>query len=253
MGDQKRQRSESVIKLLNQRKESKLWYEEANSHIKSGNWEKALHSYNRAVELNPTEKNALVARSKCYILLGQPKKALEDAESALQIDKTFIKAVYQKAEALYFLGDFELALMYYHRGLHVRPDHEGFKLGVQKAQNAIENALGNFSSGLRSKGTSGKSTARATTITTKEEEKVEGSCSKSSHRSAATASTRKSSKNRLIKGLEADKEYLSNLLNNPDIKCKFKENNSDIETCIKETVEYLNERQEFWRQQLPPS
>nr|CAI5855385.1 unnamed protein product [Callosobruchus analis] len=252
MGEQKRQRSESVIKLLNQRKESKLWYEEANSHIKSGNWEKALHSYNKAIELNPTEKNALVARSKCYILLGQPKKALEDAESALQIDKTFIKAIYQKAEALYFLGDFELALMYYHRGLHVRPDHEGFKLGVQKAQNAIETALGAFSASLRSKSTSGKNTARSNL--TKEEDKPEGSGSKSTSRSAATASTRcKSSKNRLLKSLEADKEYLNRLLNNPDIKCKFKEDNSDIENCIKETVEYLNERQEFWRQQLPPN
>lgn len=94
------------------------------------------------MELNPAEKNALVARSKCYILLGNPRKALQDAELALQIEKNCIKAIYQKAEALYYLGDFELSLMYYHRGLHVRPDHEGFKLGVHKAQKAIENAIG---------------------------------------------------------------------------------------------------------------
>lgn len=116
----------------------------------------------QALELNPSEKNALVARSKCYILLGQPKKALQDAELALQIDKNFIKAIYQKAEALYYLGDFELSLMYYHRGLHVRPDHEGFKLGVHKAQKAIENAIGS-SLGFPKKMISSKVSARSGT------------------------------------------------------------------------------------------
>lgn len=97
----------------------------------------------QALELNPMEKNALVARSKCYILLGQPENGLKDAEAALTVDKGFIKAIFQKAESLYYLGDFEHSLMYYHRGLKLRPDHEGFKLGVHKAQKAIENAIGN--------------------------------------------------------------------------------------------------------------
>lgn len=92
--------------------------------------------------MNPTDKNSLVARSKCYILLGQPQNGLKDAEAALAQDKNFTKAIYQKAEALYYLGDFERSLMYYHRGLRIRPEHEGFRMGVQKAQKAIENAIG---------------------------------------------------------------------------------------------------------------
>jgi hypothetical protein len=51
-------------------------------------------------------------------------------------------AIYQKAEALYHLGDFEHSLVFYHRGLHVRPELEQFRLGVQKAREAIENAIG---------------------------------------------------------------------------------------------------------------
>lgn len=94
--------------------------------------------------------------------MGQPKKALQDAELALEIDKNFLKAIYQKAEALYYLGDFELSLMYYHRGLHVRPDHEGFKLGVHKAQKAIENAIGS-SLGFPKKSNSSKASARSGT------------------------------------------------------------------------------------------
>jgi hypothetical protein len=45
----------------------------------------------QALELNPTDKNALVARSKCYLLLGESQKALEDAETALENDKGFIR------------------------------------------------------------------------------------------------------------------------------------------------------------------
>lgn len=52
--------------------------------------------------------------------------------------------------------------MYYHRGLHVRPDHEGFKLGVHKAQKAIENAIGS-SFGFPKKTISSKVSARSGT------------------------------------------------------------------------------------------
>lgn len=33
--------------------------------------------YFQALELNPSDQNALVARSKCYLLLGDPARGLE--------------------------------------------------------------------------------------------------------------------------------------------------------------------------------
>lgn len=94
--------------------------------------------------MNPSDQNALVARSKCYLLLGDPSKGLQDAETALQSDKNNIRAIYQKAEALYFLGQFELSLMYFHRGLRLRPELNSFRLGVQKTQEAIEKTIGDL-------------------------------------------------------------------------------------------------------------
>lgn len=82
----------------------------------------------------PEEKAAYVARSKCYLLLGEPKAALEDAETALRLDPKHAKALLHKAEALYYCGEFELSLVHYHRGLRTRPDLHAFRLGVQKAQ-----------------------------------------------------------------------------------------------------------------------
>jgi len=45
----------------------------------------------QALELSPNDKTALVSRSKCYLLLGQPRLALKDAEVALNEDGTYLK------------------------------------------------------------------------------------------------------------------------------------------------------------------
>ena len=43
---------------------------------------------------------------------------------------------------MYAMGDFEYALVFYHRGDKIRPDIKAFTLGIQKAQEAINNSIG---------------------------------------------------------------------------------------------------------------
>ncbi|XP_031773580.1 tetratricopeptide repeat protein 25 isoform X2 [Apis florea] len=124
--------------------EKKLFVDEAMVHIKNGNYNKAMYLYNKALDLEPNDNNALIARSKCHLLLGEPQKALQDAENALQYkmkNANMANAIYCKAEALYYLGDFEMSLVYYYRGMRIRPEYGQFRLGVQKAKNAIKNIL----------------------------------------------------------------------------------------------------------------
>jgi hypothetical protein len=47
-----------------------------------------------------------------------------------------------KAEAYYYKGDFEHALIYFHRGYQMAPEWEQFRLGMQKAREAIHNSVG---------------------------------------------------------------------------------------------------------------
>ncbi|CDQ87165.1 unnamed protein product [Oncorhynchus mykiss] len=68
--------------------------------------------------------------------------ALRDAEASLYEDKSFLKGLYQKAEALYTMGDFEFDLVFYHRGHKQWPELQEFRLGIQKAQEAIDNSVG---------------------------------------------------------------------------------------------------------------
>ncbi|XP_043760534.1 outer dynein arm-docking complex subunit 4 isoform X2 [Cervus elaphus] len=116
-----------------------------------GEFAKAAHSFSNALHLQSGDKNCLVARSKCFLKMGELEKSLEDAEASLQGDPTFCKGILQKAETLYTMGDFEFALVFYHRGYKLRPDRE-FKVGIQKAQEAINNSVGNLIKGTIKRG-----------------------------------------------------------------------------------------------------
>ena len=52
------------------------------------------------------------------------------------------QGLYEKAEALYAMGEFELALVFFHRGKKIRSDVREFQLGINKAQEAIDNCVG---------------------------------------------------------------------------------------------------------------
>ena len=97
----------------------------------------------QALELHPNHRGALVARSQCYLKLGNATLALRDAEMSFDNDeRTFVTGLLQYAESLYSLGRFEQALIAYHRGLRLRRDMEEFRIGVQKCQDAIKRAIG---------------------------------------------------------------------------------------------------------------
>ncbi|XP_058833570.1 outer dynein arm-docking complex subunit 4 [Topomyia yanbarensis] len=201
--------------------------------IKNRNLDNAVHFLSKALDMNNNDQSALVARSKCYLQLGEPAKALQDAETALLLDKTNIRAIYQKAEALYYLGQFEHSLMFFHRGLRLRPELASFRLGVQKTQEAIENTIGSNTKNLPPK----KPTKVDKPKTTK---KVPLSREEMDKRAAR----------RLLGDLYVDKEYLENLLKHPDLK-KADTNTEGVSELAKDAINFLNNRQEFWRQQKP--
>ncbi|XP_061401623.1 outer dynein arm-docking complex subunit 4 isoform X2 [Musca vetustissima] len=226
----------------------KLFCDQSKNHMKSREYEKALIGYNQALELNSTDINALVSRSKCYLLLGEASKALVDAETALNEDKNNIRAIYQKAEALYYLGQFEQSLMYFHRGARARPELNSFRLGVQKTQEAIENTIG-VKTGKPGASTSTKNKHKKSSDNTP---KSQVNSSARPHRATKPSKTELERRNarKLLGELCVDKEYLENLLKHPDL-VRADTNTENISTYAKEAVDFLNKRQEFWRQQRP--
>merc|ERR1712029_544125 len=110
---------------------------------------KAIESFTKALDMKPDDETCLVVRAKCNLMLGNSTKALEDANQAISIaqedeGKKNIRALNMKAEALYQMGDFEMSLVFYHRGNKLRPELQEFRLGIQKAQEAIDNSIGDL-------------------------------------------------------------------------------------------------------------
>ncbi|XP_021361943.1 tetratricopeptide repeat protein 25-like [Mizuhopecten yessoensis] len=232
-----------------------IYKAEADTLYKQGEYRKSIESYTTALELQPNEKNTLVARSKCHLQLGDTASALLDAETSLSDDKTFHKGVYQKAQALYYQGDFEMALVFYHRGHKLRPELQEFRLGIQKAQEAIDNSVG-------SPDKVQLTTEGDLTFFQKQDEKRlpkrGGGYSMGRSLAQAPIRRRKFDLNRspgnektikqLLGELYGDRQYLERLLKETDPNTNM---GKTISNLVEEGLMYLDTRTDFWRQQKP--
>uniref|UniRef100_A0A3P8YQS2 Outer dynein arm-docking complex subunit 4 n=1 Tax=Esox lucius TaxID=8010 RepID=A0A3P8YQS2_ESOLU len=211
---------------------------EGDQLFHKGEYVKAIESYSTALIIQPDERNCLVARSKCYVKMGDPDNALRDAEASLKEDKEFFKGLYQKAEALYTMGDFEFALVFYHRGHKLRPELQEFRLGIQKAQEAIHNSVGSPSSvKLENKG----DLSFFHQTDDGRESMVKREMKQQNQKMAKL----------LLGELYSDKEYLEKLLKDEDLVKSKMRGGERLQDIIVNCITYLDTRTEFWRQQKP--
>uniref|UniRef100_A0A3P9P1H1 Outer dynein arm-docking complex subunit 4 n=1 Tax=Poecilia reticulata TaxID=8081 RepID=A0A3P9P1H1_POERE len=193
------------------------------------NYKQALNSFTAAVELTPKEKRCYVSRSKCYIQLGQFRNALMDAEASLAEDPLFPEGVYQKAEALYYLGEFEFALVFYRRGLKLRPQMVGWRLGINKAEEAI----------IGSVGSEKKPIAVVKNLTKKDRPPV--------------AMKYERTTRHLLGGFYEHKGFLEKLLKDEDLTKGVTKNGERMGDLLKNCITSLNHCADFWSQEKPIS
>ncbi|XP_007940329.1 outer dynein arm-docking complex subunit 4 [Orycteropus afer afer] len=218
-----------------------------------GEFTKAAQSFSNALHLQNGDKNCLVARSKCYLKMGELEKSLKDAEASLQGDPTFCKGILQKAETLYSMGDFEFALVFYHRGYKLRPDRE-FKVGIQKAQEAINNSVGSPSSiKLENKGDLSFLSKQAENMKAQQKPHPMRHFVQDTKRESRRKSSFMSEKTvrQLLGELYVDKEYLEKLLLDEDLIKGTIKRGVTVEDLIMTGINYLDTRSDFWRQQKP--
>ncbi|NXY36961.1 TTC25 protein, partial [Pomatorhinus ruficollis] len=212
-----------------------------------GQHDKALGCFNDALKLRAGDKHCLITRSKCFLKLGDTENSLKDAEASLQIDKTFSEGLYQKAETLYTMGDFEFALVFYHRGRRLRPDLHKFQLGINKAEEAIVNCIGNPSSvKLESK-------EELCFVSRQAESKKDKQKQQNKPAKDQKQTKKKSPKTeqQLLGALYADKAFLEKLLKDEDLMQSSTRQGVKVMDLVLGGISYLNHRRDFWQQQKP--
>ncbi|CAG02335.1 unnamed protein product, partial [Tetraodon nigroviridis] len=201
-----------------------------------------------ALTLKPGDPNCFVGRSKCYLKMGQYELALEDADASIEKDKTFFEGLYQKAEVLYLMGEFQSALVFYHRGHKLRPYAQMFRLGIQKAEEAIENSVGclegvkteiNVDLSLLPHAERKQPVAADEYLMQEKNQKIQ-----------KTPKNEKTTR-RLLKEFYTDKKYLESLLKDKNLAKSKMKNGEKLKDVIQETLTYLDICTEFWNQEEP--
>ncbi|NXJ85358.1 TTC25 protein, partial [Trogon melanurus] len=216
---------------------------------------KALACFQRALTLRAGDKDCLVARSECHRRLGDLDNALKDAEASLENDKTFAKGLYQKAETLYTMGDFEFALVFYHRGNRVRPDQQKFRLGIQKSEEAILNGIANLSSlKVENKEDLCLLSRQAEDQKDQKLSKKQEPVTKDQKWMRKWEPVRNPKIERQLLGdLYADKVFLEKLLKDKDLMESRTKQGTKVADLVLGGLSYLDTRREFWQQQNPIS
>ncbi|XP_064256136.1 outer dynein arm-docking complex subunit 4 isoform X1 [Passer domesticus] len=224
---------------------------EGTSLSRRGQHDKALGCFNDALKLRAGDKHCLITRSRCFLRLGDTENSLKDAEASLQIDSTFYEGLYQKAEALYAMGDFEFALVFYHRGRRLRPDLHKFQLGINKAEEAIINCIGNPSSVKLESKEELCFVSRQAELQSKNNKQKQQNKTKDQKDQKQTKKQSPKTEQELLGQLYADKAYLEKLLKDEDLMQSSTRQGVKVMELVLGGISYLQQRRDFWQQQKP--
>ncbi|PRW44272.1 inactive TPR repeat-containing thioredoxin TTL3-like [Chlorella sorokiniana] len=97
--------------LTDQKQASVDAKEKGNACFRRHQWRQAVRHYNRAIELDRQNKEALCNKAAALLKLQQWQEAADVAEQALLVDPQYLKARYRKAHAHAGMQDWYLAVI----------------------------------------------------------------------------------------------------------------------------------------------
>lgn len=116
--------------------------EAGNDYLRAKDYDQALESYSKAIELNP--RNAQAYFNRALVLLKQFKyrKAAEDCDKALLIDPKYNKVHHRRAVALMELKEYDKALEDWKKVLETDPENEEANEKLKKCRDELASITG---------------------------------------------------------------------------------------------------------------
>lgn len=92
-----------------------------------------MEYYTKAIKLNPVDSALYSNRSLVFLKLKQYYYASQDADMVIQLNSTWAKGHYRKAEVLTAVGHYDSALLHYGRALQLQQGDRSIIIAAQKA------------------------------------------------------------------------------------------------------------------------
>ncbi|CAN0545102.1 unnamed protein product, partial [Ectocarpus sp. 12 AP-2014] len=81
----------------------KQWKDKGNAALKAGDFEEAISSYTKAIDLDPSNHVFFSNRSAAHLSNDNAEQALADAESCIKVNGSWAKGFTRKGAALHKL------------------------------------------------------------------------------------------------------------------------------------------------------
>ncbi|XP_015253305.1 PREDICTED: tetratricopeptide repeat protein 25 [Cyprinodon variegatus] len=245
METQKKQKQETFEDKISTLRADGEW------KLRQGKYKQALSSFSAVLDLIHEDKKSFVDRSKCYHRMGEFRNALIDAEASLKDDALLPEGLYQKAEALYSMGELEFALVFYHRAHKIRPQMQEVRLGLQKTEEAIRNHVGSPSSvNLEVKGD-------LSYLKDKEKREhpiavIQKLTEDKDHQTSEDSENKKTTK-QLLSNFYLHQKFLEKLLKDQDLAKDETKSRERVESIIQNSITSLYNCADFRSQETPIS
>ncbi len=110
-----------------------------------GNYTRAMPYFDKVLEIDPNNKDALYGKGDALIILGNYTQALDYLNKALAIDPNDKYILNEKGNALSFQGNDTQALQYYDKAISIDP---GYKEALFDKADSL-NRLGNYTQAIK--------------------------------------------------------------------------------------------------------
>lgn len=126
------------IEILPSRLEAELkasaFKEKGNEHLQKKDYDCAIEAYTKAIALCPNDPVFYSNRSAAFLMKGDARSALKNAEKCIEVDRMWPKGYSRKGAALYNLKQFECAVEAYEKGLEITPTDIVLQDGLAKTE-----------------------------------------------------------------------------------------------------------------------
>ena len=112
-----------------------------NEFMNAKDFQEAVDSYSKSIELNPQEAATYSNRALAYIRLKEFARAIEDANESLKINPNYLKAYHRRAKAYFSMNKFEIAIKDFQHILEVEPENKEAIVDLKLARDKLNERL----------------------------------------------------------------------------------------------------------------